>query len=896
MNKIIPLEKFILISVPTNYSTTERGKFFESLCGEILKKQSYKITGYEVRKSGMEVDIQAIHTPSDKSVYVECKFYNEKATIDSKIIDLCFSQSFRAGFDSIALFSTVKLGKDAQDVLETYKKRKTDFSFYDSNEILAALIASGHIKDVDSSQIQPNFSSATLLIHPEISPHWLYQEIQSGTPTALIYQSLGKEASQDVLKQILEQENKFIGLELKKLGNIELKKETVSHQPKEIVSNIIVADDIMDYKPCRPQDFVGRDDIQKEIWDFLESVREDKTDCRVLSLTGLSGNGKSSLVANLAHRFTNIKWKNKFFLFPVDIRSARGPKFVAEAVTKAFNAAIKENFIELDLDFKVENIDEILSGSDFCKCNEYLNLHNKVLVIFFDQFEEVFMKEDLFGLFRTFKRFGLDVSGARSNLVIGFSWRNGIFLGDDNPAYNLWNELKDHRTEKKLKLFDEKDSSRMIATFEDSFGIKITRPLKRRLIQQAQGYPWLLKKLCIHLFKKINEGISQELLLLSQMQIKTLFDEDLERPTRDVDCLKYVAKNSPVDRYQTTQEFGDSTVSRLIADRLLIKTGEKISVYWDVFRDYLKTNEAPVISWAYMPTANFTIANKLIQLINQVEESTFENLIKSSSYSKGTLQNILMDLQSFSLIEKNSNNVYKLTCKVSELPQKIRNQLLGHLVYTKCLSLTKNSNESEYITQQEITTILDEIYFKSKGKTPNAYFNRIVSWLKYAGLISPLGKTYKFHDKDNYSSEFGNVNSLRKNDLLFLAASSFENALELIKRLRIESSIPSSEKGLRNVILDLINLGICTRNGQNIELLPSKYSDLDAESFLSIYVSKAETIILLQTLQQTFSDDLDSLAKAMSTELNKSWRLSSGQRYVRALLRYNSLAQSCLHL
>ncbi|MEW7120333.1 hypothetical protein [Acinetobacter nosocomialis] len=56
MNKIIPLEKFILISVPTNYSTTERGKFFESLCGEILKKQSYKITGYEVRKSGMEVD------------------------------------------------------------------------------------------------------------------------------------------------------------------------------------------------------------------------------------------------------------------------------------------------------------------------------------------------------------------------------------------------------------------------------------------------------------------------------------------------------------------------------------------------------------------------------------------------------------------------------------------------------------------------------------------------------------------------------------------------------------------------------------------------------------------------------------------------------------------------
>lgn len=652
----------------------------------------------------------------------------------------------------------------------------------------------------------------------------------------------------------------------------------------------------MDYKPCRPQDFVGREDIQKEIWDFLDAVREDRTDYRVLSLTGLSGNGKSSLVANLAHRFTNIKWKNKFFLFPVDIRSARGPRFVAEAVTKAFNTAIKENFIDLNINFKVENIDEILSGSDFHQCNEYLVNNNKIIIIFFDQFEEVFMKEDLFGLFRSFKRFGLDISGAKRNLVIGFSWRNGIFLGEDNPAYNLWNELKDHRVEKRLKLFDEKDSSRMIGTFEVSSGIKITRPLRRRLIQQAQGYPWLLKKLCIHLFRKINEGISQELLLLSQMQIKTLFDEDLERPSRDVECLKYVAKNSPVDRYQTTQEFGESTVSRLISDRLLIKTGERISVYWDVFRDYLKTNEAPFISWAYMPTANFTIAHKLIQLINETKNANFENLMKLSSYTKGTLQNILMDLQSFSLLEKNSENIYHLTYNINEIPQKIRDHLLGHVAYTKCVSLSKNSNDSEFITPQEIMNTLGEIYyFTSKGNTPSAYFNRIVSWLKYAGLISTLGRNYKLYDHKNYSSDFGNASVvLRTKYLLFLAASSFENAVGLIARLRNKEVISSSEKGLRNVILDLINLGICTRNGQNIILLPSKYSDLDIESFLSIYVSKAETIILLQTLLHSFSEDFDSLALAISTELNKDWSISSGQRYIRALLRYNSHAKNYL--
>ncbi|WP_180008076.1 restriction endonuclease [Acinetobacter sp. YH16057] len=890
MNNIIPIEKSIYIAIPSSYNTTQRGSFFEKLCAQILSKQSYAIESMEIRKSGMEVDIEARHTPSDKKVYVECKFYNNKYTLESSILDLCFSQSFRGGHDAIALFSTVKLGKDAQAVLEDYKNSKVDFSFYDAQEILNSLIVSGLVKDVQVKDLKPNYSNATLLIHPEISPHWLYQEIEDGTPTHLVYQSLGESTSYEKLRKILDDENKFLGLDLKKFNSEHEIEQNPSFQTKEIVSNIILADDIMDYKPCRPQDFVGREDIQKEIWDFLDAVREHRTDCRILSLTGSSGNGKSSLVANLAHRFKNIKWKNKFFLYPVDIRSARGPRFVAEVVTKAFNTALKEKFIDLNISFKVENINEILNGTDFRLCDEYLIENNKVLIIFFDQFEEVFMKEDLFSLFEAFKRFGLDVAGERTNLVLGFSWRNGIFLGDDNPAYSLWNELKDHRTEKRLKLFDEKDSSQMISTFERSESIKLNTPLKRRLIQQAQGFPWLLKKLCIHLFKKINEGISQELLLINQLQIKTLFDEDLERPNREVDCLKYVALNSPVDRYQTTQEFGEGTVSRLISDRLLIKTGEKISVYWDVFRDYLKTNEAPIISWAYMPTTTISSAIKLLNLINETPSPTYERLIESSSYSRGTLQNIIMDLQSFSLVEKLDDGVFHLTTSLDQAPKKIRDQLVGHAVYIRCLEQIKLI-DTGFIKLNEVNEIIDDIYAKSKN--PNQYQNRILSWLKFAGLVNQVGQSLRLHKNDTYSPEYGSVSS-KTRDSLFVAASTFENATLLIKRLRTEVEIDSQEKGLRNVILDLVNLGICTRKGSFVTLLPSKHSDLDAETFLAIHVNKADTILLLQNLQQKLGDDLDHLAIEMAKELNKDWLLSSGQRYVRALIRYNSCAQKRL--
>lgn len=95
MNRAIPIERDALIVVPESYSESKKGAFFEKICADILRKQSYEISNIEIRKTGMEIDIQARHTPSGKSVYVECKFYNSKK-IDAGVVDLCFAQATRA--------------------------------------------------------------------------------------------------------------------------------------------------------------------------------------------------------------------------------------------------------------------------------------------------------------------------------------------------------------------------------------------------------------------------------------------------------------------------------------------------------------------------------------------------------------------------------------------------------------------------------------------------------------------------------------------------------------------------------------------------------------------------------------------------------------------------------
>ncbi len=167
MNRAIPIERDALIVVPESYSESKKGAFFEKICADILRKQSYEISNIEIRKTGMEIDIQARHTPSGKSVYVECKFYNSKK-IDAGVVDLCFAQATRAKIDRIALFSTAKLGKDAQGAYETYRGMEgCDYSFYGLEEILNALIVSGKVQEYEESKLAANITHATLLIHPE---------------------------------------------------------------------------------------------------------------------------------------------------------------------------------------------------------------------------------------------------------------------------------------------------------------------------------------------------------------------------------------------------------------------------------------------------------------------------------------------------------------------------------------------------------------------------------------------------------------------------------------------------------------------------------------------------------------------------------------------------------
>ena len=742
MTRTFPLAKDILIVVPDSYSNDDRGKYLESLAADLLGRMAYEIIGERIRFTGMEIDLYAKHRPSNEKYYVECKFREDK--ISSNDIDLCIGQASRKKIKRIAFFTTSQLGKEAQgaynDIIEN-PDLNISFSLYDPKTILDTILNSNTLEQILESHIPPNVHTATLLIHPDYDYHWLFQEEINGSPQNIIpyipnRNSASREISPEGLRALLDTKKKFLGLSIRpyvdsSFMSLGANKEQIGKEKQnattEQVSTVAVAESLTDYRPCNPEYFVGRDAIQKEAWDFFEKVRQDRTENRLIAVTGGSGYGKSSLIAKLSERFKNIKWKNKFFLYPVDVRSARGPLFVVESLLQALKEMHESQFACFPNTPKIFDADNIFSSPYIEDAFRILKNAGKVLILFFDQFEEALSKDELLDLFYSFRRFALDAVGFQGNCVIGFSWRTGVSLTDDNPAYRMWQDLSDHRITLKLGPLNGAESSKIVTQFERLIQSvkknknKMLSPLKKRLLEQGQGIPWLLKKLCIHINNQITTGASERGLLSSRLNVKSLFDEDLNQLTEKQSlCIKEIARNSPADSIEIDNHFGNEIIDYLLRHRLIIKSGLKYSVYWDIFRDYLNDGTVPAIPLRFIPNTPVSKIIKVLEYLSENNAKTTPSIAKHLGYAETSAENVLVDIQSLALSKKNADTSIALADDVSidKIPNIVRAFFLEHIVYVSLLkhypisagefSIVPNTDFTELVADAYSDTLVSE--------------------------------------------------------------------------------------------------------------------------------------------------------------------------------------------
>jgi len=184
------------------------------------------------------------------------------------------------------------------------------------------------------------------------------------------------------------------------------------------------------------------------------------------------------------------------------------------------------------------------------------------------------------------------IDAAKQNFILGFAWKTDSFVPIDHPAYAMWSDLKDRRKEFGISPFSVSKIKSAINVFGNQLGSPINPVLRNYLVNQCQGYPWLLKKLCIHVFELIKEGSSQENVIGRKLEITELFDKDISELTGEEHaCLKDIAKDTPADYNRILDLYGNNVLQLLINKRIVIHRGSKLTLHWDIFRDYMERHQ-----------------------------------------------------------------------------------------------------------------------------------------------------------------------------------------------------------------------------------------------------------------------------------------------------------------
>lgn len=736
-------------------SNKAKGDLLEGLAKKLLLAQNYDVIE-EIRIVGAELDLLCKHRVNGKEIYVECKA--QKDPISAPVLRQLWGTVDCEEYSEGWIISTSDFTKDAKGFVENWKtkpKEKSErLSFYDPKAIVDALKSSSIISE------PPNFAAEDFignrdnlgdwnLLLSEYGMYWCVYTLKGGAPYGvLIYSaSSGKQIrDEDTIQNLSTLDTTIADYDLR--AGISEEKAENNVLPKKLppVVQVQIGESWDDYRPARPQDFVGRDETQKDILNFLNSAAEN-TGTRIFAITGNSGLGKSSLIAKLRDRSRNKHYKKKYFVYAVDIRGAREPSYIPASLIASLREAQRLGFGD-EIELSLTDPGSPLNSCSIQSYLESLKQKEQVICLVFDQFEELYSKPELFGIFNAAKDLMLDVASCQSNLVLGFAWKTDSTTQQDHPAYHLWHELADHRREYRLDVFESGEISKSITKFEKEIDQKISAEIRHQISEVSQGFPWLLKKLCINLYEGIAKGEKADSLLLD-LDVERLFQADLNiLSPQELVCLKLIAQKAPADWSEIIETSGTTVLNNLVHKRLVIKSGDRLNVYWDIFKDYLLTGRVPVVPYNYIPTSDPSSILNICTKLKVTEFTSSASIGNIVGLNEKTIWNIGADLVMLGLAERDGTS-FKISKKLGSNDESSILNLLRKTLGKHSLKVALfKSYSGKTISPDAVRETFKECIPKAKfgEKTWNTYSNRLTNYLIYSGYLLRAGNDLVVQD------------------------------------------------------------------------------------------------------------------------------------------------------
>lgn len=706
-----------------------RGHLFELFVAQLLHAYGYGKPTRErlnITSDGVELDVIAVHELTGHTALAECKAYASPVpasmlgNFHSKVVTRRFRDAGTQGF-FVALPRLTPNGQEQANEIAAH-----DDNFH-------TLTARGVVELLRSRQVVVDCPIPGLLASDPavlVSKQGVYAaclELDAHTRTPV--RALAWAAQGPVARPVLE------ALEREPYAQsapVEDAREAVPGttevaDPPPVIVTVTGSQSDFEYQlPASPKYFVGRKRLVASLGEAIDGR------AGVLVLNAQSGWGKSSA----ALRLNGLATDRGGHALVVDSRTANYRRFVTDALSRAANEAAAAGVLELPSDASWASLPSALR-----------TLRDSAwgggpLVVFFDQFENVFRDEPLT---REFRDLALAVRGLSDHLLVGFAWKTDLVGWTESHPYQLRDEIRAHATVLAIGPFGAREVDTLIRRLEQELGESLARDLKTRLREYSQGLPWLFKKLASHVLREIRHGATQEHLASEALNVQNLFDADLaELGPLEQEALRHIARYAPIPIGEVMERMSGPVVESLLNRRLVVQVGERLDTYWDIFRDYLNDGRIPVEDSYILRQSPISVARLLREVVAKDGDASVPDIAERLGTSENVVFNLSRELRLLGATSYEPNRVrllpelWNAADREHELRRRVSVSLRRHRAYSTFVALAERSGG---ISVQSYAHELPGAFpaVEVKDSTWVGYARVYLQWFEYAGLAVQKG-------------------------------------------------------------------------------------------------------------------------------------------------------------
>jgi Restriction endonuclease len=723
-----------------------RGHLFEEFVAQFMALFGYERPTRSTLNNtanGIELDVTSKHVLTRQRMLAECKAYS--SPIEAKELAAFYGKLGVDRFESsdsfgyfVAIPGFTKSGRELQGKLEANDSR---FRAYAVDSILAMLL--DREKIAAFSGIASEYQAPLALLSDEallVTQDGLFyaaKELSPATRVAvriLVYPTQPHVPVPPRVIELLSNASSYTtGLPCAHASNRAQLIPVISAD--DTVIEVTGSSSDFEYQlPAAPKYFVGRQHYVSEAEELLGQFRAGLADrAKVLVLNAQSGWGKSSLALRLIDLAQSMGGHGAC----IDCRTASHPTFVSAAMRHALLKAQDERGLTLPASpsfASVKSTLETLRNTRFISGRQ-------PLCIVFDQFENVFQNALLT---REFRDLALGITELPLPVLVGFSWKTDFVAFTESYPYQLRDDIRSRASVFALPPFGPTEIGELIGRLQRSCGQKIHPYLRERIREYSQGLPWLFKKLGSHIIREIKAGVTQDELLAEVLNIQTLFESDVNGLTiAERQALKAIARRAPLAVTDAVElATGDKNiVQSLVTQRLLVSVGEKLDVYWDVFRDYLNQGSVPIQDSYILRLTPNSISKLLIVLNSAGRPVTTGEAAKTIGTSAISVLNMARDLRQLGVLAA-QEGVLRFADDVASasnvnvaIKDRAAAALKRHRVYSLLTSLAPATGR---VLVADFADALPKAYpaVAAKKHTWANYARAFAYWFQFAGLAA----------------------------------------------------------------------------------------------------------------------------------------------------------------